>query len=156
MVVADFAPCFGVKKSRENESIATIRLESDCCAEQFVHLQPTLDSPQLLTVSFCKMRMLRYFEIASRVSPAFATLRPGKQTHGYNNLDGNLVGPISGRAAIKAVTHPKTRLKSGPGIVAWFLQRYPPIAERLRLVRSRSQRRRSAIVDPLRPVQLAE
>jgi hypothetical protein len=31
--VAGFAPCFGVKKSRENEIIATIRLESDYCAE---------------------------------------------------------------------------------------------------------------------------
>src|SRR4030095_9457855 len=33
MVVAGFAPCFGPKKSRENEIIATIRLESDYRAE---------------------------------------------------------------------------------------------------------------------------
>ena len=54
----------------------------------------------------------------------------------------------SGEYSTKAV-------KSGPGIVAWFLQRYPLVVERLRLVGSRSQRRRNAIVDPLRLVRLA-
>ena len=65
-------------------------------------------------------------------------------------------GPIAGRVAIEPVKHRKTRQKSGPGIEAWFLQQHPLIAEPLRLVRSRWQRRRNAIVDPLRLVPLAE
>jgi hypothetical protein len=155
MVVAGFAPCFGVKTSRENEMIATIRLESDYLCSEFVHLQAILKSLQLLTASFCKARMLKRLESSVTRVTRSAHLRSGRQRRGYNNLDGNLVGPIAGRAAIEAVNHRKTRQKSGPGIEAWFLQRHPTIAEPLRLVRSRPQRRRNAIVDLPHRVLLA-